>query len=105
MKRICAWCGKGLGEVEPLDDSSVTHGICPDCSSKLKEKDMNYLLRGGGVMSDKVIISCKKCGRDMAVPICMLEPHTRNERQFGRQVWCGWCDATKYYMIGEVKPC
>jgi hypothetical protein len=33
MKRICAWCLREgmpayLGEVEPLDDPTVTHGIC-----------------------------------------------------------------------------
>lgn len=34
MKIICAWCERDglpafLGEREPLDDLSVTHGICP----------------------------------------------------------------------------
>jgi len=31
MKRVCAWCGKDMGEKEPLDDDSVTHAICKDC--------------------------------------------------------------------------
>lgn len=31
MKRECSWCGAGLGEKEPFDDTSVTHGICSDC--------------------------------------------------------------------------
>lgn len=31
MKRVCAWCGKDMGEIEPLDDDSITHGICDDC--------------------------------------------------------------------------
>ena len=30
----CAWCQKDMGEKEPLDDLSITHGICPECSAK-----------------------------------------------------------------------
>ena len=30
----CAWCGKTIGEKEPLEDKSVTHGICPECVKK-----------------------------------------------------------------------
>ena len=32
MKIVCAWCQKGLGEKEPLEDVKVSHGICPSCS-------------------------------------------------------------------------
>ena len=37
----CAWCGKYLGEKEPYEDKSVTHGICPECRAKYfpKKKD------------------------------------------------------------------
>lgn len=37
----CAWCGKYLGEKEPYEDKSVTHGICPECRKKYfpKKKD------------------------------------------------------------------
>jgi len=34
MKKACAWCGQPQGEVEPLDDRRVTHGICPSCYKK-----------------------------------------------------------------------
>ena len=30
----CAWCGKYMGEKEPYEDKSVTHGICPECRAK-----------------------------------------------------------------------
>ena len=30
----CAWCGKHMGEKEPYEDKSVTHGICPECRAK-----------------------------------------------------------------------
>jgi len=30
----CAWCGKYLGEKEPYEDKSITHGICPECRAK-----------------------------------------------------------------------
>ena len=38
MKRVCAWCGKDMGEKEPLEDTSVTHTICEDCAKKLEEE-------------------------------------------------------------------
>ncbi len=31
MIRVCAWCKKVIGEKEPFEDKSVTHGICQDC--------------------------------------------------------------------------
>lgn len=38
MIRQCAWCLKMLGEVAPLKDTSVTHGICAKCQKELMEK-------------------------------------------------------------------
>jgi len=35
MKRVCAWCGKFLGEKKPLEDKSVTHSICNKCLKKI----------------------------------------------------------------------
>jgi len=32
---LCAWCGKNLGEKEPLEDKSITHGICKECKKQL----------------------------------------------------------------------
>ncbi len=34
MKIICSWCKKVMGEKEPFDDPSVTHGRCMACLSK-----------------------------------------------------------------------
>jgi hypothetical protein len=39
MKLVCAWCVNevrpgGMGEKPPYADSSVTHGICPECLAK-----------------------------------------------------------------------
>jgi hypothetical protein len=31
MKRKCGWCGKDMGEKEPLDDPRETHGMCAEC--------------------------------------------------------------------------
>lgn len=31
MKIECAWCGKDMGEKEPLVEPGPTHGICDDC--------------------------------------------------------------------------
>jgi len=39
MKRLCAWCGKNMGEKEPLDDKRATHGLCDKCAKKLENKE------------------------------------------------------------------
>jgi len=35
MKIKCSWCGKAMGEKEPLDDQSTTHGICKECLHRI----------------------------------------------------------------------
>lgn len=34
MRVICAWCNKPMGEKAPLDDDSITHGMCQECHDK-----------------------------------------------------------------------
>ena len=31
MVTVCAWCERYMGSKEPLNDPSVSHGICADC--------------------------------------------------------------------------
>ncbi len=31
MRIQCAWCGKDMGEKEPLDNLETTHGMCAMC--------------------------------------------------------------------------
>lgn len=31
MIRQCAWCLLLMGEVQPLKDTSITHGMCEKC--------------------------------------------------------------------------
>jgi hypothetical protein len=31
MVTVCAWCERYLGSVEPLKDTAISHGICPEC--------------------------------------------------------------------------
>ena len=38
MIRQCAWCLSLMGEVEPLKDISVTHGMCECCEEKMKKE-------------------------------------------------------------------
>jgi hypothetical protein len=38
MLRRCAWCGLMLGYSEPLDDRSVTHGICLRCADRMLDE-------------------------------------------------------------------
>lgn len=39
MFRVCAWCGKDMGEKEPLEDKSVTHGMCEKCLKEVTNHD------------------------------------------------------------------
>ncbi len=32
MKIFCSWCGKKIGEKEPLEDRRTSHGVCPVCA-------------------------------------------------------------------------
>ncbi len=38
MIRICTWCDSYMGEKEPLEDTSLTHGICELCAEEMKKK-------------------------------------------------------------------
>ena len=38
MHVICYWCGKYIKEKEPLEDKSISHGMCQDCCKKAKTK-------------------------------------------------------------------
>ena len=33
MQRVCAWCGKDMGEIE-AKQTGTTHGICEECKEK-----------------------------------------------------------------------
>lgn len=45
--RICAWCKRVLGHVEPYEDHSPTHGMCLACSKEYFPDDEE----GGDVCS------------------------------------------------------
>ena len=34
MIRQCAWCCRVLGQTDPLEDISVTHGVCQECHAQ-----------------------------------------------------------------------
>jgi hypothetical protein len=40
MKVICAWCGKDLGEKEPLNDQRTSHGMCEGCEKGMGENGL-----------------------------------------------------------------
>jgi len=44
MIRVCIRCEKVMGEKEPLEDESLTHGICDECyDERRKCYIMKYL--------------------------------------------------------------
>ena len=42
MKIVCSYCGKDLGEKEPIDDKNTSHGICLDCIPKVEKEIEDY---------------------------------------------------------------
>jgi len=42
MRVICSWCRKSIREKEPLGDKSVSHGICEECSKKIKNEGTRF---------------------------------------------------------------
>lgn len=40
MIRICAWCGKTLGEKPPYSDKSKTHGACDSCTKRILKEEI-----------------------------------------------------------------
>lgn len=34
MRVACAWCKRDMGYKEPLDDPSISHGMCDECRHK-----------------------------------------------------------------------
>ena len=38
MQITCSWCGKYLGDKEPLSDLSITDSICSECYRKTRDK-------------------------------------------------------------------
>ena len=39
MKINCSWCKKFMGEKEPYDDPSTSHGKCVECLEKQVDQD------------------------------------------------------------------
>ncbi len=57
MIRQCAWCRRVIGEVPPLQDDSVTHGLCPECFAGLLVVDENAKDRTVAPVADRLNLS------------------------------------------------
>lgn len=45
----CSWCDSVIKEVEPFEDTNITHGICPKCAVKMLDQVKSVLhTRGQG---------------------------------------------------------
>lgn len=45
MKVFCSWCQSSMGEKEPLDNKTTSHGMCPSCEVKQLKKELEALER------------------------------------------------------------
>ncbi|MFC2001847.1 hypothetical protein ACFLUZ_05010 [Chloroflexota bacterium] len=45
MRKVCAWCGKDMGEIEGHGKTGTTHGICEECKKKELTKVREYHAR------------------------------------------------------------
>lgn len=54
MKRLCAWCGRELDQVERWETPYTTHGLCAECrvrhfgSEESKESDPKPIPQDAG---------------------------------------------------------
>lgn len=107
MKAICAWCKREgqpafLGEREPLDDLTETHGICPRHRTQLlaefygrpngggrlllviapsETKLFNYLSRSfAGLAKVEVIMERRRCDRRREKRGCTVERRSSDRR-------------------------
>ena len=57
MIRICSYCKIVMGEKEPFEDKSETHGICEKCMKKVKKQidEYNKNRLGNPVKKRKVV--------------------------------------------------
>ncbi len=51
----CAWCGKIVGEKEPLKDKRITSTICPECFRKVKAEIEKRRKKEKKVTSEEVM--------------------------------------------------
>jgi len=38
MRVICAWCNRPMGEKEPYEDETISHGMCGKCKRKVDQE-------------------------------------------------------------------
>ena len=48
MVRVCAWCQKYLGSMEPFHDPAISHGICRECVERDSLDDAPVLVVSPG---------------------------------------------------------
>jgi len=84
MRVICSWCGKSLGEKPPLDDKSISHGMCEECYKReltgLKEESTMEYTKGEWVvkqvLSEDYFISNND--DEICYPIARMDSHQLN---------------------------
>lgn len=42
MKITCSWCKRDMGYKAPIDDNSVSHGMCPECLKRQQAEVEEY---------------------------------------------------------------
>jgi hypothetical protein len=73
MSQICAWCNKVINSHDNGQDGTITHGICPDCTIKMRETPgeplMQFLDKLGVpvvlVATDVVVVTANEQARHM----------------------------------------
>jgi hypothetical protein len=43
MEVVCSWCGEKIGQKEPLEDKTKTHGICPVCATGVRAESFRLI--------------------------------------------------------------
>jgi len=65
VKRICAWCGKDMGDKPPYENDGVTHTICQKCYKEIRrESSLKPMTNDLGKMLKQ---------RRVAIPVTLRE--------------------------------
>ena len=92
---VCAWCGMGLGEKEPREDQTVSHGICDDC----RERHFAKLVGEG-----EIVMKNRPVTKEYYRKLRALHPYmsaVKAIKQARAWVRAGYLDIRFYDYIGD----
>jgi hypothetical protein len=87
MVRVCAWCQRYLGSMEPFHDPTISHGICSDCVERDPLDDAPVLVVSRGrERAIPVLRSLLRGAPEIAIVVDRRGHDRRGDSDHGRPV-------------------